>query len=60
MTQLGFGGVGVDILATVAAFPNPDDKIRTTSLKVLFYKESIRSEFKIMCIGLLYMNNTKN
>ncbi|XP_071738136.1 uncharacterized protein [Rutidosis leptorrhynchoides] len=31
---LGFGGVGVDLLATVAAFPNPDDKIRTTNLKV--------------------------
>nr|XP_043635795.1 ribokinase-like isoform X2 [Erigeron canadensis] len=31
---LGFGGVGVDLLATVAAFPNPDDKIRTTNLEV--------------------------
>ncbi|XP_024981337.1 ribokinase-like isoform X2 [Cynara cardunculus var. scolymus] len=31
---LGFGGVAVDLLATVAAFPNPDDKIRSTSLKV--------------------------
>ncbi|XP_023733381.1 uncharacterized protein LOC111881209 isoform X1 [Lactuca sativa] len=31
---LGFGGVGVDLLATVATFPNPDDKIRSTSLKV--------------------------
>ncbi|KAL4558612.1 hypothetical protein LXL04_036813 [Taraxacum kok-saghyz] len=33
-TVLGFGGVGVDLLATVATFPNPDDKIRSTSLKV--------------------------
>ncbi|KAI7735655.1 hypothetical protein M8C21_005202 [Ambrosia artemisiifolia] len=33
-TVLGFGGVGVDLLATVAEFPNPDDKIRSTSLKV--------------------------
>ncbi|KAI3678760.1 hypothetical protein L6452_38063 [Arctium lappa] len=31
---LGFGGVAVDLLATVATFPNPDDKIRSTSLKV--------------------------
>ncbi|KAI3749582.1 hypothetical protein L2E82_20196 [Cichorium intybus] len=31
---LGFGGVGVDLLATVATFPNPDDKIRSTNLKV--------------------------
>ncbi|KAJ0512485.1 putative ketohexokinase [Helianthus annuus] len=33
-TVLGFGGVGVDLLATVAEFPKPDDKIRSTSLKV--------------------------
>ncbi|KAL8262023.1 hypothetical protein R6Q59_026072 [Mikania micrantha] len=33
-TVLGFGGVGVDLLATVDKFPNPDDKIRSTSLKV--------------------------
>ncbi|KAL8258998.1 hypothetical protein R6Q59_026951 [Mikania micrantha] len=32
--QLGFGGVSVDLLATVASFPNPDDKIRSTSMKV--------------------------
>nr|GEV14962.1 ribokinase-like isoform X1 [Tanacetum cinerariifolium] len=31
---LGFGGVGVDLLATVDKFPNPDDKIRSTNLKV--------------------------
>lgn len=33
-TVLGVGGVAVDILATVDSFPNPDDKIRSTSLKV--------------------------
>ncbi|XP_039001041.1 sulfofructose kinase-like isoform X1 [Hibiscus syriacus] len=32
--QLGCGQVSVDFLATVASFPNPDDKIRSTSLKV--------------------------
>ncbi|KAK2986357.1 hypothetical protein RJ640_026621 [Escallonia rubra] len=32
--QLGCGGVAVDLLAAVAAFPKPDDKIRTTSLMV--------------------------
>ncbi|KAK8494012.1 hypothetical protein V6N12_035176 [Hibiscus sabdariffa] len=32
--QLGLGAVSVDFLATVASFPNPDDKIRSTSLKV--------------------------
>ncbi|CAL9189728.1 unnamed protein product [Musa hybrid cultivar] len=31
---LGCGAVSVDYLATVAAFPNPDDKIRSISLKV--------------------------
>ncbi|XP_076940753.1 uncharacterized protein LOC143610059 [Bidens hawaiensis] len=31
---LGFGGVVVDLLATVASFPKPDDKIRSTSMKV--------------------------
>ncbi|KAE8685332.1 Receptor serine/threonine-protein kinase ALE2 isoform 1 [Hibiscus syriacus] len=31
---LGFGQVSVDFLATVASFPNPDDKIRSTSFKV--------------------------
>lgn len=34
LMQLGFGGVSVDLLATVASFPNPDDKIRSTSMKV--------------------------
>ncbi|BFG42830.1 hypothetical protein CerSpe_291040 [Prunus speciosa] len=31
---LGVGGAGVDFLAAVASYPNPDDKIRTTSLMV--------------------------
>ncbi|OMO90523.1 Ribokinase [Corchorus capsularis] len=31
---LGCGSVAVDFLATVASYPNPDDKIRSTSLKV--------------------------
>ncbi|XP_021279841.1 uncharacterized protein LOC110413390 [Herrania umbratica] len=31
---LGCGAVSVDFLATVASYPNPDDKIRSTSLKV--------------------------
>ncbi|KAH8517552.1 hypothetical protein H0E87_005469 [Populus deltoides] len=31
---LGCGAAGVDFLATVASFPKPDDKIRSTSLKV--------------------------
>ncbi|KAJ0966551.1 hypothetical protein J5N97_023468 [Dioscorea zingiberensis] len=31
---LGCGAVSVDYLATVASFPQPDDKIRSTSLKV--------------------------
>jgi hypothetical protein len=33
--QVGFGGVGVDLLATVESFPKPDTKNRTTQLKVL-------------------------
>ncbi|XP_057426660.1 uncharacterized protein LOC130720076 isoform X2 [Lotus japonicus] len=31
---VGFGGLGVDILAAVPSFPKPDSKIRTTQLKV--------------------------
>ncbi|XP_050206976.1 uncharacterized protein LOC126656447 isoform X1 [Mercurialis annua] len=31
---LGIGGASVDFLAAVASYPNPDDKMRTTSLKV--------------------------
>lgn len=31
---LGLGGIAVDFLATVNDFPKPDDKIRSTSLKV--------------------------
>ncbi|TXG63917.1 hypothetical protein EZV62_010911 [Acer yangbiense] len=31
---VGCGGVGLDFLAAVASYPNPDDKIRSTSLKV--------------------------
>ncbi|KAK7831953.1 ketohexokinase [Quercus suber] len=31
---LGCGGASVDFLAAVATYPKPDDKIRTTSLKV--------------------------
>ncbi|KAJ1416828.1 Ribokinase-like [Sesbania bispinosa] len=32
--NVGCGAVSVDFLATVAAYPKPDDKIRSTSLKV--------------------------
>ncbi|XP_012085190.1 ribokinase isoform X2 [Jatropha curcas] len=31
---LGCGGISVDFLAAVASYPKPDDKIRSTSLKV--------------------------
>ncbi|CAN0920385.1 KHK [Linum grandiflorum] len=34
LPHLGCGAASVDLLAAVAAYPNPDDKIRTTSLKV--------------------------
>ncbi|PNX85653.1 hypothetical protein L195_g041723 [Trifolium pratense] len=30
---VGFGGVGVDLLATVESFPKPDTKNRTTQFK---------------------------
>lgn len=33
-TVLGVGSVAVDILVTVDSYPNPDDKIRSTRLKV--------------------------
>lgn len=33
-SQLGCGAVSADYLATVASFPNPDDKIRSLTLKV--------------------------
>lgn len=32
--QVGCGAVSVDLLAIVAAYPKPDEKIRTTSFKV--------------------------
>lgn len=35
--QVGCGGATVDYLAAVVAYPEPDDKIRTTSLKVKVY-----------------------
>ena len=35
--QVGCGGASVDFLAAVATYPKPDDKIRTTNLKVLFF-----------------------
>ncbi|QHO34920.1 hypothetical protein S83_028969 [Arachis hypogaea] len=31
---LGCGSVSIDLLATVAAYPKPDEKIRSTSFKV--------------------------
>ncbi|XP_019440961.1 PREDICTED: ribokinase-like isoform X2 [Lupinus angustifolius] len=31
---VGCGGISVDFLAAVSAYPNPDDKIRTTNLKI--------------------------
>lgn len=31
---VGFGGCGVDYMASVAAFPRPDDKLRTEKLEV--------------------------
>lgn len=34
LKQVGVGGSAVDFLATVAAYPKPDDKIRSTGLKV--------------------------
>ncbi|XP_004290006.1 PREDICTED: ribokinase [Fragaria vesca subsp. vesca] len=33
-TVLGVGSMGLDFLAAVSSYPKPDDKIRTTSLKV--------------------------
>jgi len=33
--QVGCGAVSADFLEAVASYPNPDDKIRTTDLKVL-------------------------
>lgn len=35
LLQVGCGMTTVDFLVTVDAFPNPDDKVRTTSFKVL-------------------------
>lgn len=35
LLQLGVGMAGVDFLAAVASFPNPDDKIRSTNFEVI-------------------------
>ena len=38
----------MDLLATVASFPNPDDKIRSTSMKVNYLGDPfVALEFKV-------------
>lgn len=50
MLQVGLGVLSVDFLATVASYPKPDDKIRSTSLKVLL---AYRLEQLILLLLLL-------
>jgi hypothetical protein len=38
--QVGCGGAALDFLASVAKFPQPDDKIRSTELKVSLMKQT--------------------
>lgn len=49
--QLGVGGTSVDFLAAVASYPNPDDKIRTTSLKVCSLPLAMRQRRKFLCFA---------
>ena len=42
----------MDFLATVAAYPKPDDKIRSTSLKVSSYSSFTFHEF--ICVLVLF------
>lgn len=49
--QVGCGSLTVDFLATVAAYPKPDDKIRTTTLKVPF--SSFIFTFVTNCVDIL-------
>lgn len=50
--QLGVGGISVDFLAAVASYPNPDDKIRTTSLKVRSLLLPMRSRYEFLWLPL--------
>ena len=50
--QVGCGSVTMDFLATVAAYPKPDDKIRSTSLKVSSYSSFTFHEF--ICVLVLF------
>jgi hypothetical protein len=52
--QVGCGSLSVDFLATVAAYPKPDDKIRTTTLKV---NSSSSSSFTFIVVFLKSMNH---
>jgi len=36
-TVIGLGSCGLDYLALVAAFPKPDDKLRTEKMEVIFF-----------------------
>ena len=51
--QLGCGMLSVDYLATVAAYPKPDDKIRSTSLKVLLITVSLTA-FRCLLQDLIF------
>lgn len=52
MTQVGLGLLSVDFLATVASYPKPDDKIRSTSLKVSLHPPS-SSATSFPCEGFI-------
>ncbi|KAI0510117.1 hypothetical protein KFK09_010717 [Dendrobium nobile] len=50
---LGCGSLSVDYLATVAAFSKPDDKIRSTSLKVILLPAETRVTLDFTGFGVL-------
>lgn len=57
--QLGVGGTSVDFLAAVASYPNPDDKIRTTSLKVCSIPLAMRQRREILCFACYILSIVK-
>jgi hypothetical protein len=48
----------VDFLATVASFPKPDDKIRSTSLKVSLFPSFPLSLCFLFLLFIIINNNT--
>lgn len=50
-TVIGLGSCGLDYLALVAAFPKPDDKLRTEKMEVIFFPPEFFSSFVLLLVS---------